>query len=448
MAGNDIKYDIIADATRFGNGVRAAEKDAMRLQGTVNRINSQSASATGVFSSNANRTGQAITQLAYGVEDAVSQFGTMGLAGALRGASNNLSGVAAAMGGPWAVAATVLGTTVAALGIQYFTSGKNAKSAKQQIDDYTESVKKQIDQIKANVEFQQKLDKIRTGEDAAKQRSDLQDDIAAREAAIKDLRRQQNNLQGLIDNAIANNNKLDQEMPFGQFFFGADINKEREKLKEIGKLIQDEQEQVGKARAKLNDFRNAAPEIQAREEQDKASKKMKEDIEDQRRLSEELAKESMTAQDRYFERLKQIDALKTSGQITAEQAAKYERYAADQLEKQVELRRESNRLLTGALDIRSAEAFGVLANAQARSSIRVARFVAPSLPSAPQPVPEVASNEQQVMDWLRRFNEERTAHLAPANDKSLKAEEATASGVKRIGDILERRPSIPVVGLN
>ncbi|WP_460996867.1 hypothetical protein, partial [Staphylococcus aureus] len=47
---------------------------------------------------NVNRYGMAIQQLSYGLEDAATQFGTMGLAGAVRGASNNISAAAMAFG--------------------------------------------------------------------------------------------------------------------------------------------------------------------------------------------------------------------------------------------------------------------------------------------------------------------------------------------------------------
>lgn len=446
---NDIKYDIIADATRFGNGVRSAERDAKHLQSTVIGIGTTSSRSAAQFQNSTSKMGQAVGQLAYGVEDAVSVFGTMGLAGALRASSNNMSGIAMSMGGPWAVAATVLGTSVAALAIKYFEAGSDAKTSANDIGLFTDRLKAQQEQIKENIRFQQKLADIRTTEKAGEERKSLTQDIEQRAAAIEDLKRQARNLEGVIENARQNNAGLDQEYGFvGQWMFGAGTKNEEEQLKKLRELLNQEEQEIGKARARMSQIKEETPQIQAREEQDKAAKQAKKDLDDQKKLAEELANESMTDQDRYLKRMKEIQTLRDSGKITEEQSAKYAKFAADQLEKQVQSQKESNQLLAGAMDIRSAEAYGVIAKAEAMAFRPTSRFTLPQLPQAPKPAADLEDpNVAFMREWRQKWLD--NLPVAPGKEKPNKAEEETAQGIKRIGDILERTgPAIPVVGLN
>jgi len=449
---NDIKYDIIADATRFGNGVRTAEKDAMHLQSTLIGIGSASDRSSAQFRSSTSKMGQAVGQLAYGVEDAVSVFGTMGLAGALQASSNNLSGIAMSMGGPWAVAATVLGTSVAALAIKYFTAGSDAKTAANDLGLFTDRLREQQEQIKSNIKFKQQLADIRTTEKAAEEQKGLAYDIEQRATAIEDLKRQSKNLEGVLKNARENNAGLDQEYGFvGQWMFGTDTSNEENQLKKLRELLNREEEEIGKSKARMSQLKEESPQVQVREKQDEAAKQAKEDLEDQKKLMEDLAKESMTAQDRYLQRIKEIKTLEDAGKITVEQSAKYQKYAADQLEKQVQSQRESNRLLAGAMDIRSAEAFGVMAKAEAMATKPFRRFVLPQLPQEPKPIAETKSVEQIIQEWFVKSQiagGDAIINSSGSSKESLKAEQESAIGIKRIGDILERRPSIPVVGLN
>ena len=96
------------------------------------RRGSQTAMRAGV--TDVNRYGMAIQQLAFGLEDAATQFGTMGLAGAVRGASNNLSAAAMVMG-PIAGIAASLGATALLVGTNFMTSGKQAREFAEDIKE-------------------------------------------------------------------------------------------------------------------------------------------------------------------------------------------------------------------------------------------------------------------------------------------------------------------------
>ena len=449
---NDIKYDIIADATRFGNGVRAAEQDAIRLQKTINRVSSSSVPASGGILGSGGKNGAMIVQqLAFAAEDAATQFGIRGLAGAMMAAGNNITFAASMINPTIGVIASLTSVGIMSA-LTYLKIADNAKTAANDIGVFTDRLREQKEQLKANVKFKQQLADIRTDEKASEERKGLAYDIEQRASAIEDLKRQAQNLEGVIKNARDANSGLNQEYGFvGQWMFGSDTSNEENQLKKLRELLNQEEIEIGEAKARMSQIKEESPQIQEREKRDKSAKQAKEDAEDQKKLMEDLAKESMTAQDRYLQRIKEIKTLRDAGKITDEQSAKYQKFAADQLEKQVESQRESNRLLSGAMDIRSAEAYGVMAKAEAMTVKRVRRFTLPQLPQEPKPIAETKSIDQIIQEWFIKSqiaSGDGTATSNNSSKESLRAEQESAVGIKRIGDILERRPSIPIVGLN
>lgn len=449
---NDIKYDIIADATRFGNGVRAAEQDAIRLQKTINRVSSSSVPASGGILGSGGKNGAMIVQqLAFAAEDAATQFGTRGLAGAMMAAGNNITFAASMINPTIGVIASLTSVGIMSA-LTYLKIANNAKTAANDIGVFTDRLREQQEQLKSNVKFKQQLADIRTDEKASEERKGLAYDIEQRASAIEDLKRQAQNLEGVLKNARDTNSGLNQEYGFvGQWMFGSDTSNEENQLKKLRELLNQEEIEIGEAKARMSQLKEESPQIQEREKRDKSAKQAKEDAEDQKKLMDDLAKESMTAQDRYLQRIKEIKTLKDAGKITDEQSAKYQKFAADQLEKQVESQRESNRLLSGAMDIRSAEAYGVMAKAEAMAAKPFRRFTLPQLPQEPKPIAETKSIDQIIQEWFVKSqiaSGDGTAASNNSSKESLRAEQESAVGIKRIGDILERRPSIPIVGLN
>lgn len=84
----------------------------------------------------------AINQLIFAVDDATTSYGTGGLAGAIRGAANNLT-MAASVMGPWGAAVAVGVSAVTQLGLAFMKTGEETKTSTSALD-----------------EFQQKLDEI------------------------------------------------------------------------------------------------------------------------------------------------------------------------------------------------------------------------------------------------------------------------------------------------
>lgn len=108
------------------------------------------------------RANMAIQQLAFGLEDASSQYGTMGITGAIRGASNNIS-AAAMMLGPQAAVFGALASTVAMLGSQYFSASQNAEKLAKSQDLLAESanrLNRELDEREKNYALRFQLEDI------------------------------------------------------------------------------------------------------------------------------------------------------------------------------------------------------------------------------------------------------------------------------------------------
>lgn len=97
----------------------------------------RSVSATGSRLGSLNST---LGQTAFMVEDAASQFGTQGLAGALRGASNNMTMLAMSMGGPVVGAVTVATVAVTQLYMAFNQVGEAADKSANKVDHFSDQI--------------------------------------------------------------------------------------------------------------------------------------------------------------------------------------------------------------------------------------------------------------------------------------------------------------------
>jgi len=98
----------------------------------------------------AGKAQMALQQMIFAVDDATTSYGIGGLAGAVRGAANNVTMAASVIGGPWALAAAVAATATAQL---YLTFNKTADSA----DKFTDALDRQTDSIKRMIDFRREL---------------------------------------------------------------------------------------------------------------------------------------------------------------------------------------------------------------------------------------------------------------------------------------------------
>lgn len=127
---NDIVYKLAIDAANFSRGMESSRAQAQQFSRDMQNMTREARHNETVISAAGKehqRTAMMVQQLSYGLEDAASQWGTSGLAGAIRGASNNLSAAGALMG-PQVALMSSLGSTALMLGVQYLTAGKDVQS--------------------------------------------------------------------------------------------------------------------------------------------------------------------------------------------------------------------------------------------------------------------------------------------------------------------------------
>lgn len=137
------------------------------------------------------------------VEDAASVYGTMGLAGAVRAASNNLTMMAAAFG-PWGMAATVAVTTATQL---YLALTKDKEAAKDASDAMAEHVEKLKEQSDAAKEASKQDREFREGSrsELADKYKEAKNQVEDTKAALQQLDEQQRKLVATRPFVIAEN---------------------------------------------------------------------------------------------------------------------------------------------------------------------------------------------------------------------------------------------------
>jgi len=114
------------------------------------------------------------------VEDAASVYGTMGLAGSVRAASNNLTMMAMAFG-PWTMAAAVAASTATQL---YFALNKDAdaaEKAKNEVDEYKNALDEQAGRIDRLTRLRRDL----ANADDSNQTSGMREQAMADQESIK-----------------------------------------------------------------------------------------------------------------------------------------------------------------------------------------------------------------------------------------------------------------------
>lgn len=184
MADNVIKSHVFIQV----NGSQAVQE--------LNQVNQATAKVGKGFS----KTQQISQQLTFAVDDAVTSFGTGGLAGALRGAANNLSMVAMMIGGVKTQLAVIGGIAAFQLIISQFNRMREAAGdAKDAVDRYKHSLEIMTGRTDTDIGQRSQLREIAglrtTAEGFNRQRSldnELNDLIAKRGklvATIRDLSR-------------------------------------------------------------------------------------------------------------------------------------------------------------------------------------------------------------------------------------------------------------------
>lgn len=195
---NDISVNLVLQNRQY---TRELQKSRQAME-HFGRVGVSQATMALVKQSNAVRFNTSLMQNAiFAVEDAASVYGTSGLAGSLRAASNNLTMMAAAFG-PWAMAATVAVTTATQL---YMAFNKGKKEA----DDYSDSLKNITSETnrvtqaaRDRVRFQQQIRDVADADEGFGMAKNLRDEAAQSKAEIAALVEQIKRVKDLREEAV------------------------------------------------------------------------------------------------------------------------------------------------------------------------------------------------------------------------------------------------------
>lgn len=418
------------------------------------------------FAGNSDKWMRAFQQLSFGLEDATSQFGTMGLAGAIRGGSNNISAALMSFG-PAAGLLGSLGATALMVGTQFFDSSKNVEQFKEKVDAVAAAVedsKGRLERFGTDLSRRFALDDLigadaNTAGSAARQASrDLEQltqerfekqfavtktmrakleeeekklipqtepgwsfgpeaEMAARNAAerlagVRDLMKRTN--QDLFVSPDA--------MPSGLL--------SDEELKTIQQQ-KDEYDKLGQSIATAKSLREKALEVQ-KEAADAAMEQRKSEVEsnlhfDQWDRAQQILQDIQTPSEKYRLKLLEISKLHKDGYLNVDESKRSAEKARKEMQKELDKGLRATVMIAGATEFGTAGSFTGLQTALQNYLIRP-RNIGTDLPIDPSSIRSGLSPEQKQfgadaivrgMELLRQLIAQQ---MGPANKTAQAAE--------------------------
>lgn len=343
-----------------------------------------------------------IQQLAFAAEDAATQFGTRGFAGALMAAGNNLT-FAASMMGPTTGILASLGLTGVMVAATMLRIGQAAKEEADAVKLAAESHNKYKQAIEERVSFERQLSSIKDESSFTSMRQNAEDELESNSrlmqktldqiAVLKN--KQEAAKEALAERGSAFRGRAD----LYQWFTGGALGRVEKPIEDLQKEISATSDQISKVQSEFDVIVKRRDEIMAagekamqfNRERDARSAKAEEWLDESERISD--AEDKMTLRQEMIESRRK--------RLTEEK------------------RTNNSRLLSGAMDIRSVEAFGVMANAQAQSML-------PGMGGASQQTPKATDVDREI----------------------LKNAAKGAAVLEKLLHEFGRKPSIPIVGLN
>lgn len=353
--------------------------------------------ARGVSGSGGNRLFM-FQQLAFAAEDAATQFGTRGMSGALMAAGNNLS-FAASMANPLVGTLVSLGLAGATTALVLGKIKGEAKGA----GDEVKKLKEEADSLRSihrdRREFAESLSMgtVSQNRDRLKDIRGLISDeehlrntanqrvfkaqlemIAAENKAWEAARRERT-VEFMSGHGVQRVTvRPSEEEARLEVQHNRDLAEARQRYKTVLAEEQRIKENLrtlrmreGQAEAGVNLARGREKILEKERAGSEAVEAFQRKQEERQIRANRLMEEAKTMEERRADRLREINELEEHGKLTKEQSLKLTEKA--RLEAEAEKRANEKplgNLLTGALDIRSSEAYSVLANAYAQSSMR------------------------------------------------------------------------------
>lgn len=175
-------------------------------------------------------------QLSFAIEDAATQYGDQGLAGAIRASANNLVMVGMLMGGQTGIY-VALASAALQLGMALTKAGKNAKDAGSDFADF----EKHLERVKKSIESAHDIHDKLAGIT----------DMASGAKAMQDVERQIGEQKKIIEVARRNMDEAENKWAFSgtllERFFGTDpkaIEKHREEMNKFASAIIEAQQKL------------------------------------------------------------------------------------------------------------------------------------------------------------------------------------------------------------
>lgn len=380
----------------------------------------------------ANRWGRAFQQFSYGIEDAASQFGTMGIAGAVRGASNNLSAGLMAFGTKAGIYGSVASTAL--LLVTSMTSLAEAEEKERQAAERNaESQRKVLEAIRNRAEFEAKLRderKVSTVESESKSARQSIEGIRAAEAEAK---RQFDNQKALVDQKQKHLQDAYDKLNYVGAWGAGPTAHDVKTLAELGKNLETLASERRRLEKENEERQKQMPEVKKRQEADEAEKKRQEEAkkaqDDAKRDAERYYDDSLNAVEKYEREYNKIWKLRNEhpeliSQRTAIKAAEKAR---------LEMQQELNKGLHATVTIRS----GTFVDARSKEALEnYYKHLMTARRDIPTPTSPAAPVVPQKSDW------ERSQQEAQRHQEEMQAAAEEAKRLRREADLIDEQRGI------
>lgn len=268
---NDIAVNLIAKTEAFQRGFARAGFMVRELSGDMNKSIKhhqrmaataektsksikKAATSTRESAKSMSKATQAATQMTFAIDDAASVYGTSGLAGSVRAAANNLTMVAAIMGGLQAqIAATVI-----LVGIQLWQAldktEKKAEKSTDAMDRLRKSLSDIQETIKAQASFRQSFRGMTALEDVREGHRQITDELQTNQRLQDALNQKLRETKGeldLINQKVAAEQK---QRELNVLYTGRANQRDKERIAaaERMKAVQEELNDLARERVELS----------------------------------------------------------------------------------------------------------------------------------------------------------------------------------------------------
>lgn len=322
MAKNDIAVNLMLRNQQYVRGMDVSkakmqelQRQTQRTRQTMNSLHTEVVKGEKAARNNTS----SLHNLIFAAEDAASVYGTMGLAGAVRAASNNITMIAAAYG-PYAMVAAVAVTTTIQLYFAFNQAAKNAEAAKKAAEEYKKTLNSLTSEIEKQVRLQEQIKRLQSSEEAAgladkmlvdhkvaqEQSKALQEQLQLSKKAVEEAEKRKKLFEGTFKewfgpsravDAVLANEKLISEEKGKQKVISEELAKARKEELEAQKRLLEVQQAQKRLKTKEDVIAQNAAEMEAMRVAQERAAQEKERIAAAKNLYAELRKSMLNSID-------------------------------------------------------------------------------------------------------------------------------------------------------